>query len=513
VARVLGVVRLSRDTDESTSVERQRALIKGWADQNGHEVVGWAEDVDVSGSVAPWDRPSLSQWQSRAAEWDVMVAWRLDRITRRVLHLSALIEWCRENGKTLATTSEGFDISTGMGRAFVTILGVLAEGELDAVRERTSASFRHLMQVGRWRGGFVPYGYRPARSDDGAGWRLEVDPDTAGVLREIVRRIVDDGQAANAVVRWLNLSGVPTSLDAQRIRNGKAPTGTTWRVANLLRMLRSHTLLGFAEMTETVQLPTGKTEKVTRLVRGADGMPLERAEPLISQAEFAKLQAVLVSNGTKRSGNRQGGALLLRVAFCECGRPMYRNHGRSSWYYRCASAAETSVKCGNPTILAEQVETATVDAFLEMVGDTEMVQRVLVPGEDHAAQLVEVQRSIAQLMEDRSDGLYASKSGSAAFKAMLMKLEAQAETLEAMPSRDDEWLEEPTGQTYRQRWEGLTTTQERNKELRDSGMRVMVYRDPIRTEPLVDVGERVDLVGGRIAVLIKEWPAVKNSTP
>ncbi|WP_269757228.1 recombinase family protein [Streptomyces sp. CNZ748] len=62
MARVLGVVRLSRVSDETTSPERQRRSIQRWADQEGHVVVGWVEDIDVSGGVEPWKRPEFGKW-------------------------------------------------------------------------------------------------------------------------------------------------------------------------------------------------------------------------------------------------------------------------------------------------------------------------------------------------------------------------------------------------------------------------------------------------------------------
>jgi site-specific DNA recombinase len=74
--RVLGRLRLSRSTDESTSIDRQRELITQWADLNDHTVVGWAEDIDVSGSVDPFDTTQLGDWlSSRAPEFDVIVCW------------------------------------------------------------------------------------------------------------------------------------------------------------------------------------------------------------------------------------------------------------------------------------------------------------------------------------------------------------------------------------------------------------------------------------------------------
>lgn len=57
--RLLAVVRLSDLTDETTSPERQRSKIDTYARLHEHEVVGVAEDLDVSGSISPFERPKL----------------------------------------------------------------------------------------------------------------------------------------------------------------------------------------------------------------------------------------------------------------------------------------------------------------------------------------------------------------------------------------------------------------------------------------------------------------------
>ena len=77
--RVLGRIRLSRLTTESTSAARQRELIEQWAAMHDHTVIGYAEDLDVSGSVDPFEAPALSPWfrEDRRGEWDILVAWKL----------------------------------------------------------------------------------------------------------------------------------------------------------------------------------------------------------------------------------------------------------------------------------------------------------------------------------------------------------------------------------------------------------------------------------------------------
>lgn len=515
MARVLGVLRLSRATDESTSVARQRNSIERWAEDRGHTIVGWAEDVDVSGAVAPWQRPELGKWlpstigkdvseieerraweASRADEWDIACAWKLDRVSRRVLHVWQLVEWTEGKGKALASVEDGFDLSTPMGKILFSLIAAFAEGELEAIRFRAKSSFAHLMRSGRWRGGFVPYGYRAEKDPETDGWKLVPDvygTNTAGMVREIVRRVVEDGEALNAVCRWLNEEKVPTSLDAQRIRAGKEPKGALWRVGNLTRMLRSHTLLGQVEMTEEVELPNGKKETRTRLVRDTEGQPLQRAEPLLTRAEWDRLQAKLTENSRPNHGNRYDRSPLLQVAFCVCGRPMYRNNGRHWMYYRCSSRNISGAECGqNQAIRADLLESTITDAFLDAVGYLEVVRRRFIPGTDNRAAIEDVTRALAELREDREAGLYSSELGKKEYRESFLRLEARREALLAVPNEPDRWVDEPTGETYRERFERLTDPAARNKELREAGVRAVVHGEelpqlPDLVERLVDI--------------------------
>src|SRR5690606_23566500 len=82
--RVLKALRLSNASDASTSIERQSERVDWWAEGNDGTIVGTAEDVGVSGAISPFDRPSLGPWltDTPPAPWDVLVAWKLDRISR-----------------------------------------------------------------------------------------------------------------------------------------------------------------------------------------------------------------------------------------------------------------------------------------------------------------------------------------------------------------------------------------------------------------------------------------------
>ena len=106
--RALIVVRLSRVTDATTSPERQLAACQELCQARGYDVVGVAEDLDVSaGKTSPFDRPQLGRWLRDPAQYDVIVFFRVDRIVRRLFDLADLIRWARQHGVTLEVTKLG----------------------------------------------------------------------------------------------------------------------------------------------------------------------------------------------------------------------------------------------------------------------------------------------------------------------------------------------------------------------------------------------------------------------
>ena len=69
--RALIAVRLSVRTDESTSPKRQREAGEAEARRLGAEVVGYAEDLDVSATrTTPFERPELGDWLARPDDFD-----------------------------------------------------------------------------------------------------------------------------------------------------------------------------------------------------------------------------------------------------------------------------------------------------------------------------------------------------------------------------------------------------------------------------------------------------------
>lgn len=227
--RVLGRIRLSRSTEESTSADRQREAIERWASDHDHKVVGWAEDLDVSGAVNPFHTPALGGWltEERKHDWDIICAWKLDRVSRRAVPMGSLFSWLLDNDKTLVCTADSIDLSTPMGRLIAYVIATIAEGELEAIRERNRASHQKLRELGRWTGGKPIYGYTPKKLNAG-GWELAPDPVTSEVLIEVVDRAIK-GESLGSIAADLTSRGVPTQNDYIRMKSGKESRATSGR--------------------------------------------------------------------------------------------------------------------------------------------------------------------------------------------------------------------------------------------------------------------------------------------
>lgn len=435
--RVLGRIRLSKLSDESTSAARQRQIIEQWSSANGHQIIGWAEDLDVSGSVDPFDAPQLGQWWDRHDEWDILCAWKLDRIGRRAIPLNKVFGWMIDNEKTLVCVSDNIDLSTWVGRLIATVIAGVAEGELEAISERNKASRKALLESGRWPGGRIPYGYRAVKLPSG-GFRLEHDPEKAAHLRMLVERICD-GAAVSA-------------LAAEQ----QIPPST------LRKILTRKSLLGHA-------ISKGKT------VRDREGQPVLLGEPIISFDEWELLQAALDARRIKPVRTRDNSPMQGVVQCIVCEQNLFhhiysRSYGKRDYrYYYCRDKSHTAM------VDAETVEGILEETFLNQFGDKPVTERVYRPKEDHQSALDEAVRAVDELTALL--GTVQSTTMSNRLTEQLAALDKKIAGLEKLPSRDAGWELKETGSTFGTAWE-TADVEGRRQLLLKSGIRFAVRREP-----------------------------------
>jgi site-specific DNA recombinase len=226
--RALIVVRLSRVTDATTSPERQLQACRELCAQRGYEEVGIAEDLDVTASTAPFDRPQLGDWlTNRLGEFDVLVFYRMDRIVRRLLDLADLIRYCQEHAVSVVSATEQFlDLTMPFGDIVALLVAKVAEMELAAISDRNASAARYNIRAGKYRGGIPPWGYLPEQTE--AGWRLVQDPEQVAVIREVVERVLT-GEPLRSVAHDLTERKILTPRDW--FAQAQGPRGQGSRVA------------------------------------------------------------------------------------------------------------------------------------------------------------------------------------------------------------------------------------------------------------------------------------------
>src|SRR5437588_3474514 len=117
------------------------------------EARGWTavEYVDRGVSGAKDRRPALDQMvaDAKRRKFDVVVAWRLDRLGRNLRHLVTLIEELQTLGIAFVSLGEGIDCTTPAGKLQLHILAALAEFERGRLRERVLAGLERARSEGK----------------------------------------------------------------------------------------------------------------------------------------------------------------------------------------------------------------------------------------------------------------------------------------------------------------------------------------------------------------------------
>lgn len=473
--RAVGGIRLSSLTEDTTSPARQRAQIKAWADAHDVDIIGWGEDLDVSAEISPWDRPELGPWlNDRADEFDLLVFAKLDRAVRSLNDFVDLDRWAEPRSVYLVILDPAIDMSDMYGRAMGQVFAVFAELERKMIAKRTKEGYDEIVSAGRWAGGRAPFGYRPVRRVGHDGWWLVVDEEQADALRTVIDNVIA-GKSIRSQAITLQESGIPTP--------GGKPK---WSPASLSEMLRSRTILG-------------QWQTADGTARDKSGLPIQRAESLISSSTWTQLQETLNASVFRKKGNRSDGSPLLQVVFHLCKAPLYKvesyknlksGERRTYTYYRCATYNDAHAEsCPNSSFKADELHTIVFNEFLARVGGLEVQERIFVPGEEHTESLEIAQTSYSELTER-----HATLKPGIAKDTLTKRLSALEEIigdLEAKPSRPSGWKYEGTGQTYGELWADLSNA-DRGSMLRESGVRAHVGRGP-NGEPIVGIGLPEDL--------------------
>lgn len=336
---------------EGFSIAAQRERLKMFCDSQGWNIT--KEYIEEGRSAKNTERPELQTMLKELDKFDMVLVYKLDRLTRSVIDLYSLLKIFDENNVSFRSATEVFDTSTALGRLFITLVGAIAQWERETIAERVRLGMEQKVDEGKKPGGVAPYGY----TYDGE--TLHINEKEA----KVVRRIFDlyaSGLGVYAIQNRLEQEGYRTRSNGKRFAH------------SLIRLILAHPVY------------IGKIKWADKLTDG-------HHEHIVSEELFYKVQAVRKS---KHNGDRKsyiGKYPLTGVLKCgACGTSMsgkihHKGTNYERVYYRCYNSTRKT-NCEMPMVRGKELEEAIVNELDRLFKNEkeldDMIKKNAVSNED-----------------------------------------------------------------------------------------------------------------------------------
>lgn len=342
---------------EGVSLAAQQERIAAYCQAQDWTLVETYVDPGFSGKNL--ERPALQRALADAAakRFDVLLVWRLDRLSRRqrdVLHV--VEDLLAPHGVGLRSITESFDTTSPAGKAMLGMLSVFGQLERETLQERTRAGKAQAAKEGR-RLGPPPYGY----ARDG-GKLVPVEPQ-ASFIRTLYRRYLA-GDGIEKLAAWAN------------DESGARPKGGgRWHYNHLRIILTNPTYAGLQPHRGTAY-------------------PAPH-EALVSEENWRAVQAELAQRSLTHTARVRAADYLLsglRPRCGICGAPVHGTRSPANWprkptrynvYYVCSRNHPPSGRrrveghCALPWLRRDDVEAAVVDALRQLAWDEDLLRERL----------------------------------------------------------------------------------------------------------------------------------------
>jgi site-specific DNA recombinase len=332
---------------EFNSLDAQREACEAYIASQKPE--GWVlvpdryDDGGISGATL--ERSGLQRLLAdiEARRVDVVVVYKIDRLSRALMDFAKLVEVFDRNSVTFVSVTQSFNTTTSMGRLTLNILLSFAQFEREVIGERIRDKFAASRKKGMWMGGFVPLGY------DVKDRKLVVNEADAKTVRMIFERFTKIG-SATTLVRALRAEGV-TGRYGKLVDKGY-----------IYKLLNNRTYIGL-------------------VVHKGAAYPGEHVA-IVSQALWDKVHSILADSPRQRAARTraQTPALLKGLIFGPTGRAMTpthtRKYGRLYRYYVSTDVLKRDANaCSVRRIPAAEIESAVVEQVRGLLRSPEIIVR------------------------------------------------------------------------------------------------------------------------------------------
>jgi DNA invertase Pin-like site-specific DNA recombinase len=224
---------------EFNSLDAQYEAASAYIKSQAH--AGWTlirsryDDGGYSGGST--DRPDLQKLLDdiRARKIDVIVVYKVDRLTRSLADFAKLVELFDTHGVSFVSVTQQFNTTTSMGRLTLNVLLSFAQFEREVTSERIRDKIAASKRKGLWVGGTLPLGYE---MKDG---KIFIVEEEAELVRSIFRRYLELG-SVNELLRDLRERNIRTKT--RLLSTGATRGGIPFGRGALYYLLSNHFYIG-----------------------------------------------------------------------------------------------------------------------------------------------------------------------------------------------------------------------------------------------------------------------------
>lgn len=224
-------VSTQEQAENGNSLEFQIEKLKAYCEFNNYKIVGEYTDAGVSG--AKRHRPALDRLINDIHKIDIVLIYKLDRLSRSTKDTMALIEDVfKPNNVTLISLQENFDTSQAIGMATIGMLSTFAQLERETIKERMVAGKVQAVKNGNYINK-PPFGYIKENR------RLIKDPRTRECVEFIFEKLLE-GYSTTHIADLLEVNGLASVKSS------------LWHFATINKMARKRAYAGHTCLMKTL---------------------------------------------------------------------------------------------------------------------------------------------------------------------------------------------------------------------------------------------------------------------
>jgi site-specific DNA recombinase len=402
IAAIYTRVSTSAQEEDGASLEGQLEDCLKRANELGYVVPEHLRFTDTYSGAYFEERKGLQSLIAamRRNEFDAVIAWSQDRISRDQTHMSLFVYVLDQAKAKLVLVKGEFDRST-QGQFMQSVYAFMSQTEREKIRDRTMMGKEQRVKNGTPLGAsYPPYGYEWETDAQGKKTKLVINDDQAEALRWIMRQVLVEGRSLTKIAFDLNTKmKVPTAK------------GGLWTSSNLSKMLSKGVYVGKYEAFNR-----SKTRDVVII-----------DVPAIFTEEEQQAFIEAIGRNQKFSPRKLSQETLLRsYLFCHCGAGMGLTSRSGLPIYQCNNAERHSVDgTWRGKVGANKIDNAVWSVIASTLTDREKLQEARERGASEDPTKLEretIERVIKEKERQEKNGLDSILStDDAELRSMLME--------------------------------------------------------------------------------------------